>query len=193
MSALAETNQLLAERKLNGFSRLRNRAYYTPDFPLLRLQSQTLIFVWGEEKSGYSESHHLDGAVPLGNAFTLMEKYVMKEDAYGPIVFERNRKTPDTQILRGEAYLCSVEHIHSLDTFYLNGILAKRARRNIGFDEKAVADLTPERFRGQPRALAWMYFADEKSVSYDTYGPPVDTEIQLAMTQGEKDVEYYIW
>lgn len=188
----AETNELLAQKR-NGWSALKCRNYYTPDFPTLRMQKQILLFAWGREKSGYDLDKMLNGAIPLGPAYTLMAKYIMREDEYGPMVFERKQGSPNAEILKGEAYLVSVEQIHCLDTMYLNTVLADRIQRNIGFEAPGMSLWTSERFRGKPRGVAYMYISNEESVNFDTSGHIIRTELKMAMHQDEKDEEYYIW
>ncbi len=191
-----ETNHILKarmERMKNGWAQYKCRSYYTPDFPTLRMQKQILLFVWGREKSGYDLDKMLNGAIPLGSAHTLMAKYIMREDEYGPQVFERKQGTPKAETLMGEAYLASVEHIHCLDTMYLNTVLSNRVQRNIGFDAPGMSLWTSERFRGKPRGIAYMYIANDEVVNMDTTGHTMKTELKLAMEQNDRDEEYYIW
>jgi len=191
---LNAANDILQERtKQRGFAKLACREYYTPDFPKLRMQKQMLYFAWGDEKSGRDGDKLLDGAIPLGNAHTLISKYVMREDSYGPALFEKTIKLPEAHVARGEAYLVSVEHLHNLDVKYMNTILSSRVPRNIGFDNPWIDSMTPERFKGKARGTAWMYVADERSVSYDLHGDICPTEIDLTLVQSEVERYYYIW
>ena len=192
--SLEAANTLLASwREGNMWKRLENRGYYTPDWCDLRMHSQMLYFAYGEEKLTYTHDHLLKGAVPLGPAHTLIAKYVMKEDHYGPIVFEKKEVNYfGTQQIKGEAYLVSVEHLHCLDTHYLNTVMAKRVWRNFGFDSPYVDGMTSERFKGKPRGCGWMYIADEVALNFDSY-KTMTTEVDLTLTQSEQERYYYIW
>lgn len=146
-------------------SKLLSRERRTPDFRELRWYKSIMVFVYGDEKLGYLQTHLLRGAKRLGIAHTTEPKFILKTGFLNnrPVGFTADdlKQPGKGKRLRGEAYLVDVGHMHMLDCFHFNGEMSRRKRYNISIESEG----TWEGFKffgGMPLCEAFVYTAIPK-------------------------------
>lgn len=145
---------------------LEEREILTPDFHHLRMYSMIPIMVYGAAMKSGAFSHLLDDALYMGRAATVLPRFFMRGGGKYPIVFqnknlnaiaERWRNAP----ILGEAYACSVEHIHMLDNLEQNGEMFNRIWTKIRLPDQMYFSAT--KYRQQSYCDAFMYVANEEN------------------------------
>lgn len=162
----------------------------TPDFIERKLEGVIPVFVYGSLRRGFHNHGHLKDLPYLGQAYTTIEKYEMRDAGGGsfPVVFERapkikgKKRNPVVGKIRGEVYAVDPKTLLRLDRLEDNGTMYTRSMQWIFLDEQRLSDKTTIR----PSIKCWMYVAEEKFWQ----GRCASDPIRSVMTNG---VRYYDW
>lgn len=141
---------------------LKKRSTRTPDFNVLRSLEKIPVFVYDSMQRNGINSFFLDDAIYLGKAHTFTPFWKMYINKQQPIVFKAPTNVDSRQRVRGEVYLCSVEHIHTLDVFNSNTLMFERTKTRVYLEDQSSNDFSGSCFQGIPFTKAFLYTGVEE-------------------------------
>lgn len=146
---------------------LINRSWRSPDLPELRMYKYIPVLVYDSHQKGGILHHHLQGSRYLGMGHTVesaykLYSYELDANTYIPVAFPHRIDDPNSYSLRGEVYLCSVEHLIVMDNHFRNGDSHTRVKRQVYLEEQEPADFSNSKYGEKPWCTAWVYQGEQE-------------------------------
>lgn len=167
----------------------KRRSRFTPDFLEMNHLEDIVVFVYGTLQKSECNDGILKDAKFLGQGYTLMDNFYMKEafEAY-PVVFDLETKSEAFKSkqgkILGELYAVHPRTILAMDNLERNGYLFKRKKKWIVCQQQTWA--AKDGTLHNSTVHAWMYFLIPGAVPHDKLR-------QVPVYQSKAGKSYYTW
>lgn len=119
--------RVVTAASLNILERLKERTKYTPDFSTLRWFPEIPLFVYDSLRLGGDDHESvMNGSKFCGKAHSVTPHFSLSRKTDIPVCFNETNECIWRSHVRGELFVVSIEHIHTLDVILMNGFKYKR-------------------------------------------------------------------
>lgn len=158
-----------AERAIARFAlQAEEREDFTPDFIDLKTQGADLypVFVYGEDKEGFTMEHLTENCVFFGEAVSCLENYLLfRNKGFGPkaILLDYDQKVREnlgyyvqaSKKIVGELYGVPLHKLCALDKYHQNSILTERSKMMVSFESEQKIQNGIRRSYNYTQAFYW--------------------------------------